>query len=290
MKNLILVIVATIFLFSCGGSSMEKDAKKLAKLTWNAEYLAKKVDAGDNSVSSEADRLSTELKATIDEFQKKYPEDGKGPEFAAIYKKEYDEISKNPPSNTDNEALSTSSENKKSESNPISDELNNKTKQILKSNIFVKINGLTSMIAYNFDDNHFTFRVLAINGTELSRANGTYHISPAIDGSIAKITLIKDGPIQKSPMYADNGGIDTELFLHFNRELLLKPLTEELLSQLNMLDLMGASKEAPDYLLMGRDAFASKRIKTQAEKDSIANQNRIMEEKKKDLEEKLKGF
>ena len=279
MKNFLLFVIVLI-LFSCGGNEMQKDAKKLVELTLKAEQLQKKIDSGDNSVLPEAEKLGTELRTLIDELQKKYPHDGDGPQFAALFEKLYSEISKNP------EYYDTEAE----EPNPLEDKLIVQTKEILKSNAFITATSPESMIIFNFDDTLFTFRVLTNNGIEMSRAIGIYEISPAIDGSIAKIKIYLDGPIQKSPLYADNGGVNTELFLHFNKELLLKYPTEKLVSYLGTLNILTMGKKTPHYFLVGRDVFYSSRMKTQTEKDSIAKVEIINEKKKAELEEKLKGL
>lgn len=287
MKNLLIVIIA-LFLFSCGGNEMEKDAKKLAKLTLKMSELSKKVAGGDKSAVSEATDAGTKVVELTDELQKKYSSKEDEDKFSALYLKAYNELSGGKQSSSTDENTDTLASD--SDKNSASSELANQTKQILKACSFSKITSLTSLIVITFDDNNFAFRVLATNGTELSKANGTYQISTASDGSIAKITLNQEGSIQKSPSYADSEGIDTELFFHFNKELLLKKPTEELLSHFSAMDLMRMKNNRPDYFLVGRDAFSSKKILTQAQKDSIANENRIMEEKKQSLEEKLKGF
>lgn len=164
------------------------------------------------------------------------------------------------------------------------------TVEILKTHNFTKVTSLTSLMYFHFTDTRFIFGVYAVDGTELSRANGTYQVSQSIDNSIAKISLFRDGPIQKSAYYADNDGIDTELFLSFNSELLLQIPTKKVLSRFNMLDLLMMKDDMPEYILQGRDAFPSTKIESQAGKDSIANEQRKKEEKKRILEEKLKGF
>ncbi len=286
MKKLLIVVIA-LFLVSCGGSEMEKDAKALAKLTLKMSELSKKVSSGDKSVISEATDVGAKVVELTDELQKKYSSKEDEDKFSALYLKAYNELSgKQSPNDNQNTGSLTSNLDKNSAAGELADQ----TKQRLKARSFSKITSLTSLIVITFDDNNFAFRVIATNGTELSKANGTYQISPAGDGSIAKITLDQEGPVQKSPMYADSEGIDTELFLHFNKELLLKKPTEELLSHFSAMDLMRMKRNMPEYFLIGRDAFSSKKILTQAQKDSIANENRIMDEKKQDLEEKLKGF
>lgn len=286
MKNLLIVVIA-LFLFNCGGSEMEKDAQKLAKLTWQMSELSQKISSGDKSVMSEATDVGTKVSTLADELQKKYSSKEDEAKFTTIYLKAYNELCGKQSSN---ENENTDSLKNDSENGTTSSDLENQAKQILKSNTFSKITSLTSLIVITFDDANFTFRVLATNGTELSRANGSYQISSISDGSIAKIALDREGPVQKSPAYADNQGIDTEVFLLFNKELLLKKATQDLLSKFSAMDLMTMKDNVPEFLLVGRDAFTSRKILTQAEKDSINNQKRLMEEKKTDLEDKLKGL
>lgn len=287
MKNLLIVIIA-LSLYSCGGSEMENDAQKVAKLTWQMSELSQKISSGDKSVLSEATDVGTKLSKLTDELQKKYSTKEDEEKFTALYLKAYNELSGTQSSTGENE--NKVGLKKKSDKDSSSSDLTNQTKEILKKYTFSKITSLTSLIVISFDDSNFTFRVLATNGTELSRANGSYQISSASDGSIAKIALDREGPVQKSPAYADNQGIDTEVFLLFNKELLLKKATQDLLSKFSAMDLMTMKDNVPEFLLVGRDAFTSREILTQAEKDSINNQKRLMEEKKTDLEDKLKGL
>jgi hypothetical protein len=286
MKNLLIFVIA-LCLISCGGNEMEKDAKKLAKLTLKMSELSKKVSSGDKSVLSEATDVGTKVAELTDELQKKYSSKEDEDKFSAIYLKAYGDLNGNQSSAGENENKDGLKDDSGKDS---SSDLTNQTKEILKKYTFSKITSLTSLIVISFDDSNFTFRVLATNGTELSRANGSYQISQASDGSIAKIDLDREGPVQKSPAYADNQGIDTEVFLLFNKELLLKEATQDLLSHFSAMDMMTMKDNVPEFFLVGRDAFTSRKILTQAEKDSIDNQKRLMEEKKANLEEKLKGF
>lgn len=267
---------------------MEKDAKKLAKLTLKMSELSKKVSSGDKSAISEATDVGTKVVELTDELHKKYSTQEDEDKFSALYLKVYGELNGTQSSAGENENKDGLKDDSGKDSS--SDDLTNQTKEILKKYTFSKITSLTSLIVISFDDNNFTFRVLATNGTELSRANGSYQISQASDGSIAKIDLDREGPVQKSPAYADNQGIDTEVFLLFNKELLLKKASQDLLSHFSAMDMMTMKDNVPEFFLVGRDAFTSRKIITQAEKDSIDNQNRLIEEKKANLEEKLKGF
>lgn len=287
MRNLLIVMIA-LFLASCGGNEMEKDAKKLARLTLKMSELSKKVANGDKSVLSEATDVGTKVAELTDELQKKYSNKEDEDKFSALYLNACGELSGTQPSVGENE--NKDGLKKTSDQDSSSSDLTIQTKEILKKFTFSKITSLTSLIVISFDDNNFTFRVLATNGTELSRANGSYQISPASDGSIAKIALDREGPVQKSPAFADNQGIDTEVFLLFNKELLLKKATQDLLSHFSAMDMMTMKDNVPEFFLVGRDAFTSRKILTQAEKDSIDNQKRIMEAKKADLEDKLKGL
>ena len=285
MKNLLFVLLTALFILSCAVNDIEKDAKKVAEFTWKGKLLTDRISSGDKSAEPELIALRKEFAEFGQGLKKKYPTKEDDLKFTALVQKAYNEISGNETPKIENKTSVNNSETK-----AVSDELKNTTKEILKKYFFTKAMELTAVVALKFNDTHFTFIVMAVNGAELCRADGTYFISQAIDGSIAKITLIKDGPIQKSPLYNDNQGIDTELFLHFNRELLLNKTTEELLSKVGMVDRMTSGDKLPDYLLVGRDAFSSNKLDTQAEKDSIANQNHLLEEKRKDLEEKLKGL
>lgn len=287
MKNLLIVVVTTLFILSCGENKMEKEAKKLAELTAQLNELAS--SGQGNSAESQAIALATETKSFMEEIKKKYSTEDQL-KFAELYKKAMGEVSSSSTKKTDNLVKENSAENKKPEEDPTTAKLVNDTKAIIESNYFTKTLGTAGMIGINFYGDKFSFRVLALNGAELCKANGTYQILPAIDESIAIIKLFPIGPIQKSPAYSDNRGIDTELFLHFNQELLLKRPTKELLSHFGLTDLMTMEGDMPKYFLIGRDAFSSNRIPTQAEKDSIANEERIKEEKKRELEEKLKGL
>jgi len=286
MKNFLLFAIVLI-LMSCGENEMQKDARELAELTLKAVQIQKKIESGDKSLLPESEKLGTELKTLIDEFQKKYPLDGGGLKFGALYKKIYNEIS-NKPEEVVDEAEPP---------NPLEDKLIAQTKEILMSNAFYTATNQESIIVFNFNDTLFTFRVLTNNGIELSRAIGTYEISPAIDGSIANIKIYLEGPIQKSPLYSDKTGIGTELFLRFNKELLLKYPSEKLVSYLGTLNILTMGNNKPNYFLVGRDVFYSLKKNTQAEKDSIVKAEIInekkkaeLEEKKAELEEKLKGL
>jgi len=271
MKKLLITIVVALFIFGCGGSSMEKDAKKGAEMIYKLKLLQNKAKSGDASALAEYTKFEIEGRIEGEKLDKKYAKDFD--KWNALINEELLKLSR-----TSEPESATTSE---PESAQISDEFTNPTKEILKTHIFTKITSLTSLIAINFDETHFTFRVIATNGTELSRASGSYRILPGIDGTVAKIGLIQEGSIQKSPMYADSNGIDTELFLHFNRELLLTKPTEKSLSYFNAMELMTMEKKMPEYFLLGRDAFSSSRLNTQAEKDSIANEERKTDEKKK---------
>lgn len=280
-KNFFLIIGTALVILSCGGSSMEKDAKESAEVLWQLKQLDVRIKSGDNSFSKEYAKVDLKLNLLNKKFTEKYGENNKA--FSDLILKYLQEKTDTPSSEVENSAPS---EVKKNDS--ATNELIESTKKILVFNSFTLMMSVTSFVMFTFDDTHFIFRVLAIDGTELSRANGPYSILPPTDGSLARIKITIEGPIQKSPMYADKEGIDTELFLRFNRELLLKLPSQELVSKYP--NAMLFEKTVPPYFLVGRDCFNAKKLLTQAERDSIDNVNRKKEEMKNALEEKLKGL
>jgi len=266
---------------------MEKDAKKLAKLTLKMTELSKKVSSGDKSAISEATDVGTKVVELTDELHKKYSTQEDEDKFSALYLKVYGELNGTQSSAGENENKDGLKDDSGKDSS--SDDLTNQTKEILKKYTFSKITSLTSLIVISFDDNNFTFRVLATNGTELSRANGSYQISPASDGSIAKIALDREGPVQKSPAYADNQGIDTEVFLLFNKELLLKKASQDLLSHFSAMDMMTMKDKVPEFFVVGTGAFPYGKILSPREKHCLHHPKLIVVDNKTNLQEKLRG-
>jgi hypothetical protein len=286
-------LLISLFLVSCGGNEIQQDAYKNAVLAYKCDLLQQKINSGDNSLTSEYNEFAQKVVTFSDEVRKKYTSDKDKRAYAAYYLAAQQEVRKNPDKyiNDANYNYSTKSTEgdvvpQSETATPSNNSLDTKTMEILKKHSFVKILGLTSLIIFNFEDKNFTFRVLATDGTELSKAEGTYSISPPNGGSIANVILNRVGSIQKSPLSKDNKGIDTELFLHFNNNLQLQYPSEDLVSKAGIIP----SDIAPEYYLIGRDCFYSSKILTQKEKDSIASERKHKEVKKAELEEKLKGL
>ena len=122
---------------------MEKDAKKLAKLTLKMSELSKKVAGGDKSAVSEATDAGTKVVELTDELQKKYSSKEDEDKFSALYLKAYNELSGKQSSSTDENTDTLASD---SDKNSASSELANQTKQILKAFSFSKITSLSSLI------------------------------------------------------------------------------------------------------------------------------------------------
>lgn len=268
MKNLLIIIVAILFITSCNGNSMGKDATKLAKENFKVlKDLEKKYEAGE--VSSEIDEDEYYAKnypkvyALNQKMKEKYKD--RFDEFEELHDKELKALMSvnlinDNETSQENDLSNEDSDNNKKET--ASNELMSMTKNILKSNDFIFENGLTSIVYLTFEDEIFTIYVTAMNSSlkveVISKIKGTYKIKPAIDGSIAKVQLFIDGEIQKSYINPDQGGISTEVFFYRNNELMLKHSS-------------GSKDNTPKYLLVGTNSFYSQKILTKAEKDSIAN-------------------
>lgn len=88
-----LKIVGTIlfasFLFtSCGGNSIEKDAKKMAELQCKAKELVEKAASGDASVLEESTKLAAEAASLKEEIRGKYTSESDQKEFGEALLKE----------------------------------------------------------------------------------------------------------------------------------------------------------------------------------------------------------
>ena len=73
------ILFASFILTSCGGNSIQSDAKKLAELTCKAEKMAAEVAAqaaaGDMSAITESKKLASEAATLIKEMKQKYTSD-----------------------------------------------------------------------------------------------------------------------------------------------------------------------------------------------------------------------
>ncbi len=69
------LIFASIIFTSCGGNSIESDAKRLAEFQCKTQKLMVKATAGDMSVMTEMTKLSNESAALSKELEGKYTSD-----------------------------------------------------------------------------------------------------------------------------------------------------------------------------------------------------------------------
>lgn len=76
------LLMASVILTSCGGGSIESDAKKVAELQCKAQGLMQKAATGDMSVMEEANKLSAEAASLGKEMEGKYTSDSDKKKFA----------------------------------------------------------------------------------------------------------------------------------------------------------------------------------------------------------------
>jgi predicted small secreted protein len=92
MKKTIKVIGAVLFtsviLTSCGGGSIESDAKKVAELQCKAQQLMQKATSGDMSVMEESTKIATEAASLSKEMEGKYTSDSDKQKFGEALLKE----------------------------------------------------------------------------------------------------------------------------------------------------------------------------------------------------------
>ena len=85
------MFIASVILTSCGGNSIESDAKKFAELMCKAQKLvtegAAKAAAGDMSAMTESTKLMTEATSLATEMQGKYKDASDYQKFSAAYLK-----------------------------------------------------------------------------------------------------------------------------------------------------------------------------------------------------------
>lgn len=95
MKKIITIcgafFIASLTLVSCGGNSIESDAKKTADLACKAQKLATegavKAASGDMSALTESTELATEAASLAIEMQDKYKDASDYLKFSAAYMK-----------------------------------------------------------------------------------------------------------------------------------------------------------------------------------------------------------
>jgi hypothetical protein len=95
MKKLMTIFgamfIASVILTSCGGNSIESDAKKYAELMCKAQKLATegaaKAAAGDMSAITESTKLASEAASLANEMQGKYKDAADYQKFTTAYLK-----------------------------------------------------------------------------------------------------------------------------------------------------------------------------------------------------------
>lgn len=81
-------LIASLLLTSCGGGSIESDAKKVAELQCKAQKLMQEAASGDMSVTEEGTKLKEELKTLSKEMKEKYTSESDMKKFAEALSKE----------------------------------------------------------------------------------------------------------------------------------------------------------------------------------------------------------
>ncbi len=81
------ILFATIILTSCGGGSIESDAKKVAELQCKAQKLMQKATSGDMSVMEESTKLASEAATLSKEMEGKYKDAADYQKFTTAYLK-----------------------------------------------------------------------------------------------------------------------------------------------------------------------------------------------------------
>lgn len=84
------IMIASTILTSCGGGSIESDAKKVAELQCKAQKLMQKATSGDMSVMEESTKLTSEAATLSKQMEGKYTSDSDKKKFAEALLKEMD--------------------------------------------------------------------------------------------------------------------------------------------------------------------------------------------------------
>lgn len=86
-----VILFASFILTSCGGNSIESDAKKYAELMCKAQKLAAegaaKAATGDMSAITESTKLASEAASLAQEMQEKYKDAADYQKFSTAYLK-----------------------------------------------------------------------------------------------------------------------------------------------------------------------------------------------------------
>ena len=76
-----ILIIASMTLLSCGKSSIESDAKKVAELQCKAQKLMQEAASGDASILEESTKIGIEASELSKEMEGKYTSDSDREEF-----------------------------------------------------------------------------------------------------------------------------------------------------------------------------------------------------------------
>ena len=82
------ILFASVILTSCGGGSIQSDAKKVAELECKAQKLLQKATSGDMSIMEESTKLASEAANLLKEMAGKYTSDSDKKKFAEAFLKE----------------------------------------------------------------------------------------------------------------------------------------------------------------------------------------------------------
>ena len=82
------ILLTASVLTSCGGGSIESDAKKVAELQCKAQKLVEKASSGDMSVMEESQKLSAEAASLMTEMEGKYTSESDQKAFGEALVKE----------------------------------------------------------------------------------------------------------------------------------------------------------------------------------------------------------
>lgn len=207
MKNLILVIVSVFFVLHCTAGNMERDAGKLAKLTWKMMQISKKVSSGDNSALTQASRLNLEITTLTSKLEKRYVKEEDGLKFAALYISEYTKLSGNAPllSEIDNYLKGTGKlianirkDQSDHDSHLLQNEPNTDNKQSAESipalnDGFIEIGDIVNNPT-NFNNEFVKIRGLVIQYTQGDTQTTSFYLLKSDYGAIIRVNTAQGKP------------------------------------------------------------------------------------------------
>jgi hypothetical protein len=82
------ILFALAIIISCGGSSVESDAKKVAELQCKSEKILQKATSVDISIMEESAKLASEAASLSKKMERKYTSDSDKKKFAEALLKE----------------------------------------------------------------------------------------------------------------------------------------------------------------------------------------------------------